>query len=84
MTPGVHNTYLDNYVTVFAPTNDALDRYEGDLNEEFILNHFGIASMINSLHLLNFNFPVSTSIGPEKIGNRLTSLTHGNPPLWVR
>ena len=47
VTPGVHNTYLDNYVTVFAPTNDALDSYEGDLNEEFILNHFGSVAMIN-------------------------------------
>ena len=39
----------DGPFTVFAPTNDALQSYQGDLNEEFILNHFGSVSTINFL-----------------------------------
>ena len=38
---GLHTAYLDNYVTVFAPSNDAIDMFEGVTDENFILNHMG-------------------------------------------
>ena len=40
-TPGLHSEHLNQFVTVFAPSNDALDNYHGEIDEQFILNHFG-------------------------------------------
>ena len=40
-TKGVHTAYLDNYVTVFAPSNDAMDLFKGQKDENFILHHMG-------------------------------------------
>jgi len=64
---GLHNAYLDNYVTVFAPSNDAMDSFSGLKDENFILNHM-----------------VSSTISQEDMGERLTSLMQGHPPIWVR
>jgi len=64
---GLPNAYLDNYVTVFAPSNDAMNAYTGLKDENFILNHM-----------------VSSSISEKDIGERLTSLMQGHPPIWVR
>ena len=38
---GVHTAYLENYVTVFAPSNDAMNKYKGSKDENFILHHMG-------------------------------------------
>ena len=38
---GVHTAYLDNYVTVFAPSNDAMNKYKGPKDENFLLHHMG-------------------------------------------
>ena len=40
-TEGLHKAYLDNYVTVFAPTNDAMNSFHGVKDENFILHHMG-------------------------------------------
>ena len=40
-TPGKHSVYLNEFVTVFAPSNDAIQNYRADVDEDFILNHFG-------------------------------------------
>ena len=37
----LHSAYLDNYVTVFAPSDGAMDMFEGIKDENFILNHMG-------------------------------------------
>lgn len=66
-TKGLHEAYLDNYVTVFAPSNDALDAFEGQKDENFILNHM-----------------VSSAIAAADMGERMTSLMPGHPPIWVR
>jgi len=66
-TKGVHTAYLDNYVTVFAPSNDAMDLFKGQKDENFILHHM-----------------VSSSVSKDELGERLTSLMQGHPPIWVR
>jgi uncharacterized surface protein with fasciclin (FAS1) repeats len=66
-TEGVHTGYLDNYVTVFAPSNVAMDAFHGLKDQNFILNHM-----------------VSSSIATADMGERLTSLMPGHPPIWVR
>ena len=43
-TDGLHKYYLDNYVTVFAPSNSALSDYKGKTGKLFILNHMGESS----------------------------------------
>ena len=40
-TPGKHSMYLNEFVTVFAPSNDAILNYRSAVNEDFILTHFG-------------------------------------------
>ena len=40
-TEGLHKAYLDNYVTVFAPTNNAMNSFGGVTDENFILHHMG-------------------------------------------
>ena len=40
-TPGPHSAHLDTYVTMFAPTNEALESYGGPRDQNFILNHLG-------------------------------------------
>jgi len=66
-TEGLHKAYLDNYVTVFAPTNNAMNSFGGVTDENFILHHM-----------------VSSSVSEADMGERLTSLMQGHPPLWVR
>jgi len=77
---GLHNAYLDNYVTVFAPSNDAMDSFSGLKDENFILNH--MASVYPKLELQRTE--VSSTISQEDMGERLTSLMQGHPPIWVR
>jgi len=36
---GLHKVYLDSFVTVFAPSNEAMKAYQGPKDENFILNH---------------------------------------------
>jgi len=38
-TKGIHETYLNSFVTVFAPSNEAMKSYNGPKDENFILNH---------------------------------------------
>ena len=40
-TAGPHSSQLENYVTVLAPTNAAMEAYRGARDIDFILNHFG-------------------------------------------
>merc|ERR1719362_359976 len=66
---GPHTTYLNTFVTVFAPTNAAMETYTGARDLDFILNHFVSTSVSPE----------------EFGGNhRLSSLRVGQPPLWVR
>ena len=51
-TRGIHQAYLDNYVTVFAPSNDAMNQYQGLQDENFILHHMGNTDIL--LHLMIF------------------------------
>eukprot|EP00090_Calanus_glacialis_P012795 TRINITY_DN2142_c0_g1_i1.p1 TRINITY_DN2142_c0_g1~~TRINITY_DN2142_c0_g1_i1.p1 ORF type:complete len:616 (-),score=157.05 TRINITY_DN2142_c0_g1_i1:467-2314(-) len=53
--------------TVFAPSDDAMDMFQGIKDENFILNHM-----------------VSSAIATAEMGERLTSLMPGHPPIWVR
>jgi len=65
-TKGVHTAYLENYVTVFAPSNDAMDQSKCKKDENFILHHM-----------------VSSSVNQDEMGQRLTSLMQGHPPIWT-
>ena len=38
---GAHTTHLDTFITVFAPSNDAMEAFAGDADENLILNHMG-------------------------------------------
>ena len=40
-TEGPHTSHLNSFVTVFAPTNAAMETYTGARDLDFILNHFG-------------------------------------------
>ena len=40
-TVGSHTTHLDNFVTVFAPSNDAMEEFNGVKDVNLILNHMG-------------------------------------------
>jgi len=77
---GLHNAYLDNYVTVFAPSDAAMGAFEGLTDENFILNH--MASVYPKQELQRTE--VSSSIETADMGERLTSLMPGHPPIWVR
>jgi len=77
---GLHNAYLDNYVTVFAPSNDAMNAFKGLKDENFILNH--MASVYPKPALQRTE--VSSSISQDDMGERMTSLMQGHPPIWVR
>ena len=52
-TPGPHTAHLDTYVTMFAPTNEALESYGGPRDQNFILNHLG-ESHLSIYVLLSF------------------------------
>ena len=52
-TPGPHSAHLDTYVTMFAPTNEALESYGGPRDQNFILNHLG-ESHLSIYVLLSF------------------------------
>jgi hypothetical protein len=54
-------------VTVFAPSNDAMNKYKGPKDENFLLHHM-----------------VSSAVSKIGMGERLTSLMQGHPPIWVR
>jgi len=77
---GVHTAYLENYVTVFAPSNDAMNKYKGSKDENFILHH--MASEFPNTNQLPTE--VSSSVTEGELGERLTSLMQGHPPIWVR
>jgi len=77
---GLHTGYLNNYVTVFAPSNAAMDAFDGLKDENFILNH--MASVYPKPELQTIE--VSSSIATADMGERLTSLMPGHPPIWVR
>lgn len=77
-TDGIHKYYLNGYVTIFAPSNAALEKYQGELNKAFILNHIASAFPRASLQTVN------TAIGDTDLEQRLTSLLQGHPPLWIR
>jgi len=68
-TPGLHTAYLDSFVTVFAPHDTAFDQFEGEWDENTILNH-----MVGS----------AVSREDMRKEERLTSLMMGHPPIWVR
>ena len=33
--------HMDGELTIFAPSNDAMKRYKGEPDEQFVLNHMG-------------------------------------------
>ena len=41
LTEGLHLAHLDNFVTVFAPSNDAMEAFGGVKDDNLILNHMG-------------------------------------------
>jgi len=77
-TDGVHKYYLDGYLTVFAPSNAALNSFGGDKNIALILNHIASAFPHSDLQTVN------SAISEDQLEERLTTLLHGHPPLWVR
>jgi len=77
-TDGIHKYYMDGYVTIFAPSNAALDKFKGELNKAFILNHIASAFPRASLQTVN------AALGDSDLEQRLTSLLQGHPPLWIR
>ena len=40
-TEGLHLAHLDSFVTVFAPSNDAMEAFGGVKDDNLILNHMG-------------------------------------------
>ena len=40
-TEGLHLAHLDNFVTVFVPSNDAMEAFGGVKDDNLILNHMG-------------------------------------------
>ena len=64
---GLHRSFLNRQVTLFAPTNSALAKFKGRKHSEnLILNHMT-------------NIALRVDQFPEK----LTTLVTGNPPLWM-
>ncbi|XP_023339723.1 fasciclin-1 [Eurytemora carolleeae] len=77
-TEGVHKHYMEGYLTLFAPSNTALNQYKGDRNKALLLNHIASAFPHSNLQTVN------TAISEDELEERLTSLLQGHPPLWVR
>jgi len=77
---------LQNYVTVFAPSNEALQAFKKtkDVNynyNNFVLNHIASEPPKESLQSLS---PVSTVVGEDSVGQTLTTVLQGHPNLWIR
>ena len=41
LTAGPHIHHLSSHLTVFAPSNEAMEAYQGAKDSSFILNHLG-------------------------------------------
>ena len=41
LTAGPHSQHLNSHLTVFAPSNEAVEAYQGARDSSFILNHLG-------------------------------------------
>ena len=66
-TPGPHTAHLDTYVTMFAPTNEALESYRGPKDHNFILNHLGESHLSIYYVLLSFlSFYPSLLLSPVR------------------
>jgi len=66
------------HVSVFAPTDAAMEAYDGEKNAALIYNH--IASAYPHADLRKVNAAVKRS----QLDTRLTSMLHGHPPIWIR
>ncbi|CAB4066813.1 FAS1 [Lepeophtheirus salmonis] len=63
--------FLKSEITIFAPTDEALEEYSEDmLTEQFILNH-----------MVNINFKIKNDEDSQIMN--VPSLLPGSPPLWI-
>jgi uncharacterized surface protein with fasciclin (FAS1) repeats len=67
----VPKQYLQNELTIFAPSDKALSKYVGPKDDQFILNH-----------MVNVVVQVADRASYSDV-SRVSSLLPGSPPLWM-